>query len=82
MSERAALLNKLNAYSFAAYDWNLYLDTHPNDKDAIAMFRKRTDKANELRKEYEANYGPLTAAASKDMERWNWLDEPWPWEKM
>ncbi len=82
MSERAALLNKLNAYSFAAYDWNLYLDTHPNDKDAIAMFRKMTDKANDLRHEYEAKFGPLTASASKDMERWNWLDDPWPWEKM
>lgn len=81
MSERAALLKKLNAYAFAAYDWNLYLDTHPEDKDAIAMFHKMTDKANALKMEYESKYGPLTASASRDMDRWNWLDDPWPWEK-
>lgn len=82
MSERAELYRKLNAYAFAAYDWNLYLDTHPEDKDAIAMFHKMADKAKVLKTEYEDKYGPLTAEASKDMERWNWLDNPWPWEKL
>ena len=81
MSERAALMKKLNAYAFAAYDWNLYLDTHPEDRDAIAMFHKMVDKANMLRQEFEEKYGPLTAAASKNMQYWNWLDDPWPWEK-
>ena len=81
MSERAALLKKLNAYAFAAYDWNLYLDTHPNDRDAIAMFHKMADKADELRKEFESKFGPLTAREARNMERWNWLDDPWPWEK-
>ena len=81
MSERAALLRKLNAYAFAAYDWNLYLDTHPDDTDAIAMFHKMANKANMLKQEFEAKFGPLTAEASQDMERWNWLDDPWPCEK-
>ncbi len=81
MNERAELLKKLSAYGFAAYDWNLYLDTHPNDKDAIAMYHKMVERADELRKEYESKYGPLTASASKNMERWDWLDNPWPWEK-
>ena len=80
MNERAALLNKLNAYAFAAYDWNLYLDTHPNDTDAIAMFRKMADRAAELRDEYQMKYGPLTADASMDKSRWNWIDNPWPWD--
>lgn len=81
MSERTALLKKLNAYAFAAYDWNLYLDTHPQDRDAIAMFHKMAEKAEALKREYEEKYGPLTADASRDMEQWNWLDDPWPWEK-
>ena len=80
MSERASLLKKYNAYAFAAYDWNLYLDTHPNDKYAIAMFRKMVDKAEMLKNEYQAKYGPLTADASSNNERWNWIDNPWPWD--
>jgi len=80
MDERMELLKKYNAYAFAAYDWNLYLDTHPNDKDAIAMFKKMVERAKELRSEYQAKYGPLTAEASNDSERWNWIDNPWPWD--
>lgn len=81
MNERMALLRKLNAYAFAAYDWNLYLDTHPMDRDAIAMFHRMEEKAKELKKEYEAQYGPLTAAASQNAEEWDWIADPWPWEK-
>ena len=31
MNEQAELLTKVDAYSFAAHDVALYLDTHPND---------------------------------------------------
>lgn len=80
MNEREALLKKLSAYAFAAYDWNLYLDTHPNDTQAIAMYRKAVDRAEEVKKEFEAKYGPLTANASTDMKYWSWINNPWPWD--
>ena len=40
MNNKNALLNKINAYCFAAYDWNLYLDTHPGDVQAIACSKR------------------------------------------
>lgn len=80
MSEREKLLNMLRAYSFAAYEWNLYLDTHPNDKQGIAMHRKMADRAEELTKEYQRKYGPLTASAVTDQNCWDWIEEPWPWD--
>lgn len=79
---RSELLKKLNAYAFAAYDWNLYLDTHPDEAQAIAMFKKMSDKANELKDEFQAKYGPLTAATNTDENQWSWLNAPWPWENM
>ena len=81
MNERATLLRKLDAYAFAAFDWNLYLDTHPDDKDAIAMFHKMHKKATELKMEYESKYGPLTASSSDNPDFWDWISSPWPWEK-
>ena len=75
MSEREQLLKKLSAYAFAAYDWNLYLDTHPNDTDAIAMFRKMAE-------EFRSKFGPLTASESTNTERWDWIDNPWPWDNI
>ncbi|MBQ4145481.1 MAG: spore coat protein CotJB [Clostridia bacterium] len=81
MNDRATLLKKIAAYAFAAYDWNLYLDTHPDDKDAIAMFHRMNDKATALKMEFESKYGPLTASASNDPDHWDWISSPWPWEK-
>ena len=28
---------------------------------------------------YESKFGPLTKAAAATGERYNWLQEPWPW---
>ncbi len=81
MNERMSLLKKIQAYNFAAYEWNLYLDTHPDDKDAIKMFHKMIGKANEFKAEFQDKYGSLTAMDSKNTDRWEWLDNPWPWEK-
>ncbi len=80
MSERNALLNKISAYSFAEKEWNLYLDTHPTDKEGLAIHRKMADKAAELINEYERMYGPLTTMGVTDENCFNWLCEPWPWE--
>ena len=46
------------------------------------MFKKMSDKANELKDEFQAKYGPLTAAANTDENQWSWLNAPWPWENM
>ena len=82
MNEREKLLKMLSAYAFSAYDWNLYLDTHPGDRDAIAMFRRMSNKAKELYAEFEKKYGPLTADASDNPEFWDWINNPWPWDNV
>lgn len=82
MNDREKLLKKLNGYAFAAYDWNLYLDTHPDDKDAIAMFKKMSNRAKELYAEFQEKFGPLTADASNNSDFWDWIDNPWPWDNL
>lgn len=82
MDDRSKMLKKLSAYAFAAYDWNLYLDTHPEDTQAIAMFKKMTDKAKELKREFSEKYGPLTAAESNNSDFWEWIEDPWPWDNI
>lgn len=81
MTEREKLLKQIKAYVFAAVEWNLFLDTHPYDSEAIAMFHKMTNMAEELKKEYLSKYEPLTAADSKNPKYWEWIEEPWPWDK-
>ena len=29
---------------------------------------------------YQKHFGPLTLFDAGTDKRWNWIDEPWPWE--
>ena len=48
--------------------------------DMIDDVKNRKDEAL---KEYSAAYGPLTIDTAEDSctERWNWINEPWPWQE-
>ena len=39
---RTELLNHINAVSFAVDEVKLYLDTHPQDPDALVLISKNT----------------------------------------
>ena len=75
------LMDKINQYSFAVNEANLYLDTHPFDTEALAYFQKYRELRVEAIKEYAKYYGPLTVdTPDTDSDSWNWICEPWPWQ--
>ena len=70
---------QLQALLFVVTELGLYLDTHQNDKEALALYLDYVKLAKEGRARYESMYGPLqqtevTAAG------YTWLNDPWPWE--
>ncbi len=77
MSEREKLLKKISVAQFAAWELHIYLDTHPFDRSAREMHDKYSKETAMLKKEFESNYGPLTA---KNAEGTEWLSDPWPWD--
>ena len=78
--EKQDLLWRMTSQQFAAFDTQLYLDTHPYDAAAVQMFNKFQNAHAELQRQYESIYGPLGAdkAASP---HWDWVSDPWPWER-
>lgn len=62
------------AAAFAAWEMRLYLNTHPNDKEALALFRKLCKEAE------EENYATTFLTDECCMSNWNWVKNPWPWE--
>ena len=81
MNEQAKLLTKIYALCFSMTDLNLYLDIYSNDNNMINLFNQyRTEKDN-LIKEYESKYGPITLNSdSLNTYPWAWDDMPWPWD--
>lgn len=78
---RKELMDKINQYSFAVNEANLFLDTHPYDMEALAYFQKYRALRVEAIEEYAKYYAPLVIDyAISDKTPWSWVSEPWPWE--
>lgn len=82
-NEREALLYRLQEAAFAAHELNLYLDTHPNDSEALRMFMEYNNQEKQFNDEYERKYGPINLDDNTglNMTPWSWIKEPWPWSK-
>ena len=52
-------------------------------EEALDYFYEHNKKRNQLLKEYAKYYGPLTVdtAVPSCSDRWNWINEPWPWQE-
>ncbi len=79
MTERERLLRRIATYDFAIVEFNLYLDTHPFDKEITQKLNDYTQKSDELRSEFERRFGPLTITDDAE-NRWAWIASPWPWD--
>ncbi len=85
LKESAAALpqnpsSELQALEFVLTELALYLDTHQNDREAFQLYRQYAKLAEEGKARYAALYGPLTHLDGAATERYEWLNDPWPWE--
>ena len=72
-------LTELQTMAFVIQELALYLDTHPEDLDAVQMYTQYQRLYNEGRDAYEKMCGPLNHMSVSE-GRYRWLEEPWPWE--
>lgn len=76
-----ATMEELQAVDFVLVDLTLYLDTHPEDYEAINQFNQFAKERRRLKKVVESMYGPLQQFGnSYSGYPWNWDDSPWPWQ--
>ncbi|MCA1009497.1 spore coat protein CotJB [Halobacillus halophilus] len=80
-TQRYELMEKIQMVDFALVELTLYLDTHPNDSQAIQQFNELAVQSRDLKANYEKHFGPLRQyGASFSGYPWNWKDSPWPWQ--
>lgn len=77
------LLNAIREVSFAVVELNLFLDTHPHNREALMLFKKLCANKEVLVNEYKTKYGPLKACHSSENTPFEWVSEnnKWPWER-
>ena len=74
---RAKLLSRIDAVQFAMWELHLYLDTHPDDLSALALYKKYEEQNEKLVAEFEDQFGPLFSDSDPGV---SWLKNPWPWD--
>ena len=67
----------LQMLGFAIQELALYLDTHRDDREALAQYRAYQQM---YRKLSEAHAMPLNHMSPGKGDDYSWLDDPWPWE--
>lgn len=80
-NEKDETLYKIQMYSFALKDYNLYLDLYPNDTKILREFRTIKKMYEEEKNKYESKYGPICITGVESTSKWTWIDNPWPWDK-
>ena len=71
---------ELQVMAFAIQELALYLDTHPEDKEALELYRTYQRMYHKASMEYGEKCGPISHAMPVDDTKYSWLEEPWPWD--
>ena len=79
MSERDRLLRRIAEEDFAVIELHMFMDSHPNNREAAAKLKEHDAKSRALRKQFEDTYGPLMSN-QVEANRWAWISDPWPWD--
>jgi spore coat protein JB len=78
---RAAMLYEIGMLGFAVVEMTEYLDTHPQETEAIEYLKHFLRLKNQMEKEYSYLYEPLNISyAESSGNTWKWALAPMPWE--
>lgn len=74
-------LYKVMELDFALVDLNLYLDMHPEDKEAYQLFQNYVEAEQRAKKEFTEKYGPILFT-NVNYQNYEWIKNPWPWDNI
>jgi spore coat protein JB len=78
---RLNMLRRLQEIDFVLVELTLYLDTHPDDLQAVEQFNWYAAERVKAKEAYESRYGPLMQFGhSMTRYPYEWDQGPWPWE--
>ena len=79
-NDKKTLFQKIHECEFMMIDLGLYLDTHPDDTEAIEYYSQMRDEFLKMMDYYAENFGPLNYFNIESKNYWTWVSTPMPWE--
>ncbi|TFB23140.1 spore coat protein CotJB [Filobacillus milosensis] len=75
------LLEEIQSVDFVIVELTLYLDTHPDDYNALQQYNQFAAYSKKLKDNFESLFGPLEQGSLiKNTDYWSWSSSPWPWQ--
>lgn len=81
MTNKSRIIQNVYELGFVMTEALLYLDTHPNDNEAIEYYNTMKKRYNDAVEAYESSIGPLTFNGTGANNYFDWAATPLPWEK-
>ena len=79
--EQNKLLHEINILCFTVVELTLFLDTHPDNQEAMRHFDYYNRLKKEKYEEYSNLFGPLSISQAKGRTKEFQLNmQPWTWE--
>lgn len=80
-NNKTQAMQQLAQTCFAVHEAVLYLDTHPNDQNALEYYRRKQQQLTQASENYQKVVGPIRACmVDTNSGSWQWVETPWPWE--
>ena len=77
---QSQLLHWIDMVSFAVVEITEYLDTHPDDEEALKYFNHYADLRRTALRAYAQIILRLPSTPQILDNYWRWASDPWPWE--
>lgn len=74
------MLKDIGIINFVMVELTLYLDTHPDDHEAMEYFQHYRLIYNRLCEDFSKRFYPLNLCTSTNTTTWSWAMEKVPWE--
>jgi spore coat protein JB len=79
-TNKMELKKQIAAVHMMLEDLQLYLNTHPSDRNALAKRNGYAKQLRMLKDEYDKCFDMISQDDSLSKYPWEWIEEPWPWE--
>lgn len=79
IGDREHLMKMIEQLSFALDDTRLFLDTHPDNQEALMYFERTMQLRNRAVHDYTVKYGPISQYEVNTSQGWTWNKCPLPW---